>query len=135
MVSPALDDKTHLCPICRYAAIPNQPGSSGLDPPCPHCRACSRRLLAGLLFPAVIVIVGLLFAGRHANSHPLAHSVIARVVDGVLLAAWAAYPIYGMWFVWYSAGLRWRMLLLVTLQLGLSCYLLWAVLLCSAGPP
>jgi len=109
--------------------IAGQPESSNADPPCPHCRACCRRLLIAFLFPAAIFVVELVPVGIPF----FALTELARLWYPVLVALFAAHPVYLAWFVWYSAGLRLRMLGVAVILFALSGYLLWASTGVAAG--
>lgn len=129
------DDSRAPCPVCRFVPLAEAPVPPGAEPPCAHCRACGKAIVVALLVPVALWLVGIQFEGRHAPGHPLYATAAPRLCDLALIASLAADAAFGLWLVWYAAGMRFRVLAIAAVQFSLCCLVVWGDLLWSAGPP
>ena len=129
----ALDSSRAVCPVCRAAILLEEP-SAQVPTRCAHCRACGRWVLAAFLLPVALWLVGIPFEGRHDSAHRLYGTAASRLYDRALLAFLAADLAFGLWLVWYAAGMRRRALFLAVVQFVL-CVVVLGDFLWSAGPP
>jgi hypothetical protein len=88
-----------------------------------------------LLVPVAIWILGIPFEGRRTLNHPLAGMSVLALYEPALLGLLVADIALAMWLVWFSRGFRPQMVLAVTFQFLLCCFVVYFDLFWAAGPP
>lgn len=108
--------------------------TAGAARDCPRCRKCWRAVFVGLLIPVAFWLIGIPFEGRYAGAHSSLFFTVGPYYDWTLVAPLVGDFAFLSWLVWYTAGLRWRMLIMAIVQFLCCVYVVLGDFLWSAGP-
>jgi hypothetical protein len=114
-----------LCPTCHYAALSEPWNDRSLDPPCPHCKICMRGLLIGMVFPLAVIVALILIGVGVEFIGPKEVASWVELPEWILIVLPIAHLTYAVWLVWYAAGMRLRLIVLMAAQVGITSYLMW----------
>jgi hypothetical protein len=100
-----------------------------------HHRRCETIALCSFLLLPALWLTGVPFEGRHNSTFAHVSGVASDIYDWALLGVAPADLAFLVWFVWYAAGLRWRMLAFAAVQFSACCFVVYADCLWAGGPP